>query len=126
MKLIRKILISDTQLKALLNDQESIFLVEKPEELNVDPYIVYFYKPLSGGYIGNFQFEFRLIGKDLSQLVAIQSRLKALLDDPRGEKIIKDSDSFVRMTKLLNGGGQFKNPATNNFEIVLYFQIKTN
>lgn len=126
MKLIRKYLLEDAQLIALLNNEEAIFLLEKPEKSEVDPYIVYLFKPLTGGYINDYQFEFRLIGQDLSKLLAIQSRLKALLDDPRGEKIIQDGDDFVRMTKLLNGGGMLKHADTNMCEIILYFEIKTN
>lgn len=124
MKLIRKYLIDDTQLKSILNNQESIYLVEKPEEFEVDPYIVYFYKPLSGGFIKDWQLEFRLISKNLNKLISIQNRLVNLLDDPRGEKIIKNEETTIRSSKLLNGGGMIKNPDTGNYEMVVYFLLQ--
>lgn len=124
MKLIRNYLISDEQLMVLLNNKEAIFLVEKPEQLNYDPYIVYFYKIIDGGVVKNYQLEFRLISKDLSKLLTIQSRLIKLLDTPYYNRIVKDDGYFVRLIKLLNGGGMLKNPATNNYEIILYFQVR--
>lgn len=121
MKVIRKYLLEDLQLKALLANQEAIYLVEKPKEMENETYIVYFFKPISGGYIKDYQIEFRLISKDLSKLFAIQSRLIKLLDDPRDEVIIKDDETAIRSRKLLNGGGSWKNPETGNYEMVVYF-----
>ncbi len=98
--------------------------VEKPKEKNADNYIIYKYKELSGGYIKDYQLEFNIIGKDLNKLLAIRQKLIELLDDTRNEKIIKDTDTTIRSTKLLNGGGMAKNPETGNYEIILYFLIK--
>jgi len=124
MKVIRNYLLEDLQLKALLNNQESIYLVEKPKEIENETYLVYFFKPISGGYIKDYQIEFRLISKDLSKLLAIQSRLMKLLDDPRDKTIIKDDETTIRSIKLLNGGGFWKNPDTGNHEMVVYFLCK--
>ena len=121
MKIIRSYLLQDLQLKSLLDNHDSIYLVEKPKEKEDETYIVYFFKPITGGYIKDYQFEFRLISKDLNKLIALQSRLINLLDDHRGEKIIKDSETVIRSTKLLNGGGQVKNEDTGNYEMVVYF-----
>jgi hypothetical protein len=124
MKLLRQYLISDTDLIHLLDNSPAIYLLDKPMEINNDNYIVYLYKPLTGGYVKDYQIEFRIIGKDLEKLTAIQSRLIKLLDDPRNENIIKSQDTFIRHTKLLNGGGMAINPSTGNYEIVIFFLIK--
>ncbi|MEA4926305.1 MAG: hypothetical protein VB084_13465 [Syntrophomonadaceae bacterium] len=121
MKVIRSYLLQDLQFKALLDGQNAIYLVEKPKEITNNTYIVYFFKPISGGYIKDYQLEFRIISQDLNKLITIQSRLINLLDDPRGEKVIKDSETTIRSTKLLNGGGSWKNPDTDNYEMVVYF-----
>ncbi|EHQ90169.1 hypothetical protein [Desulfosporosinus youngiae] len=121
MKIIRNYLLNDLQLKTLLDNQNAIYLVEKPKEMENNTYIIYFYKTLTGGFIKDYQVEFRLISKDLSKLIAIQSRLINLLDDPRGKKIIKDTETVIRSTKLLNGGGMVKNESTGNYEVVVYF-----
>lgn len=121
MKVIRNYLLNDLQLKTLLENQDAIYLVEKPKEINSDTYIVYFFKPLTGGFIKDYQIEFRLISKDLSKLIAIQSRLINLLDDTRGKMIIKDNETVIRSTKLLNGGGTVKNENTGNHETVVFF-----
>ena len=123
MKVIRKYLVENTELINLLGGQY-IWLVEKPKEKNADNYIIYKYKELSGGYIKDYQLEFNIIGKDLNKLLAIRQKLIELLDDTRNEKIIKDTDTTIRSTKLLNGGGMAKNPETGNYEIILYFLIK--
>lgn len=124
MKVIRKYLLSDPQLKSLLENKDSIYLLQKPKELEDKQYIVYLFKPLSGGYIKDYQLEFRVIGKDLAKLIAIQSRLINLLDDPRGENIIKDESTTIRHSKLLNGGGMLFNETTGNHELILYFLCK--
>ena len=107
MKVIRKYLVENTELINLLGGQY-IWLVEKPKEKNADNYIIYKYKELSGGYIKDYQLEFNIIGKDLNKLLAIRQKLIELLDDTRNEKIIKDTDTTIRSTKLLNGGGMAK------------------
>jgi len=121
---IRKYLLNDVELKGLLNNKNAIYLVEKSNEEDFIPYIVMFYKPLNGGIIKDYQFEFRVIGEDLSQLIPIQERLIKLLDDPQNRLIIKDENTTIRQTKLLNGGGFTKNPDTGNFEAIVFFLLK--
>jgi hypothetical protein len=123
LKVIRKYLIENTELINLLGGQ-FIWLIEKPKEINADNYIIYKYKELNGGYIKDYQIEFNIIGKDLNKLLTIRQKLIELLDDTRNEIIIKDNDTTIRNTKLLNGGGMAKNPETGNYEIILYFLIK--
>jgi len=91
-KVVRNYLLADAQLKILLDNKEAIYQIEKPKEIKNDTYIVFFLKPLSGGFVKDWQLEFRVISYDLSKIVAIQSRLIKLLDDPRGEIIIKDEE----------------------------------
>jgi len=123
LKVIRKYLLEDTNLLNYLGGQY-IWLVEKPKEIEANPYIIYKYKELNGGLIKNYQFEFNLIGTDLSKLLYIKERLINLLDDPRGEKSIKDDSTVIRQSKLLNGGGMVKNPNTGNYEVVVFFLFK--
>jgi len=123
MKVLRKYLIEDTQLISLLGGQ-FIWLVEKPVDVNAETYLIYKYKELNGGFIKDYQIEFNVIGKDLSKLITIKERLIDLLDDPRNEKIIKDNDTVIRHSSLLNGGGMVKNPETGNYEVVAFFMIK--
>ncbi len=108
----------------MLDNKEAIYQVEKPKEIENDTYIVFFLKPLSGGYVKDWQLEFRVIAKDLSKIVALQSRLINLLDDPRGEKVIKDDETVIRSISLVNGGGTWKNPDTDNYEMVVFFLFK--
>lgn len=123
MKAVRQYLASNTDLKKLLGG-EYIFLVEKPEKIKCDTYIVYSYKPISGGYIKDYQVEFHIIGKSLNQLIELQDKLIELLDDVRDENLIKDIDMTIRYIKLLNGGGMGKNPDTGNYEMVVFFLCK--
>ncbi|NLB11499.1 hypothetical protein GX831_03545 [bacterium] len=119
MKTVRNYLLKDNTLKQLLKG-DNIFLVEKPEQINLDNYLIYKYKELTGGLIKDYQLEFNLVGKDLTKLLEIKERLIQLLDKPREQNYIK----MVRQSKLLNGGGMLKNPNTDNYEIILFFLIK--
>ncbi|OCZ52193.1 hypothetical protein [Dehalobacter sp. TeCB1] len=120
-------MLADAQLKILLDNHEAIYFIETPKEedmANVATYIIFFLKPLSGGFVKDWQMEFRVISNDLSKIAAIQSRLIKLLDDSRGEIIIRDDETVIRSTSLINGGGTWKNPDTDNFETVVYFLLK--
>ncbi len=121
MTLIRQHLLSDAQLMVLLDNKPAIYQVEKPKDIVNDTYIVFLNKPLSGGYIRDWQIEFRVISKDLSKLTAIQSRLIHLLDNPREYNHLKNNEVGIRKIKLLNGGGTLRNPSTNNFELIVFF-----
>jgi hypothetical protein len=121
MSLLRSYLLDDAQMLTLLDNQEAIYQVEKPKEMEHDTYIVFLSKPLQGGHIKDYQIEFRLIDKNLSKLNALQSRLITLLDNPRERLILNDENTVIRDVHLLNGGGTLKNPSTDNFETIVFF-----
>ena len=122
MKIIRKYIVSDSVVKSLI--QENVFLIEKPEQNKSENYIVYKYKELSGGFIKDYSIEFNLIGKNINLLLQLKDRLIELLDDPRNNKIIKDNDTTIRTSSLVNGGGMLKNPETGNYHLVVFFTVK--
>ncbi len=123
MKVIRQYLLQDSELLNLLNG-EHIYLVEKPEKIKCSSYIIYNYKPINSGIIKDYQITFNLVGKDLSTLIQLQKRLMHLLDEVREAIRIKDTDTTIKLTEMLNGGGILKNPDTDMFEIVIYFLVK--
>lgn len=123
MKVIRSYLLDNPELCNLLGG-DYIFLVEKPSEIECKNYIIYKYKVLSGGYVKDYQIEFNIVGKNLQELIQIQNKLIEMLDDPRGEKFIKDTDTTIRYIRLLNGGGMVKNPNSGNYEIIVFFYVK--
>jgi hypothetical protein len=125
--LIRKKLLLNPELLGLLDNKESIFLVEKPEEekyKNWNPYVIYKYKPLSKGYIKDYQIEFNIISKDLRKAICIQEKITEILDNPRNIGILKDDNTVIRSIEQANGGGMIKNPETGSYEIVLFFIAK--
>lgn len=122
--LLRTHLVNDIAIKTLLNNKNAIYLISKPQEEDVNPYICFVYKPLGGRYIQDCQIEFRLVGKDLSKLVALKSRLTRLLNYNRDSQIIRNEKAIIRDSKLLTGGGQLINPATGNYELVVFFMLK--
>lgn len=124
LSLIRDYLLNDGQIFSLLGRRKAMYLISKEDDAKRDPYIIYLYKPLGGRYIQDCQVEFRLIGKDLSKLTALKSRLIKLLNYNRDSKVIRDEKVVIHDSKLLNGGGQVKNPQTGNFELVIYFLVK--
>ncbi len=123
MKIIREHILRDPEVVSVLGGQ-NIWLVEKPEEVQAEHYIIFKYKPLNGGLVKDYLFEFNIVGKQISKLLILQDKLIQLLDDVRGDKIIKDNKSYVRHTKLLNGGGMVKNPDTGNYEVIVFFNVK--
>lgn len=124
LKLLRNYLVNDTQIKSLINNKPAIYLISKPQEEEVNPYIVYLYKSLGGRYVQDCQIEFRLIGKDLSKLTALKSRLIKILNYNRDSEIIRNENTVIRDSKLLTGGGQIMNPITGNYELVVLFLLK--
>lgn len=123
MKVIRKYLLKDDELLNLLQGK-NIYLVEKPQKIKCNPYIVYNYKPLGSGIIKDYQITFYIVGKKLKVLLDIQKQLINLLDEIREPIIIKDKQTIIKHSKLLNGGGIIKNEDTGNYEIVVYFLCK--
>lgn len=124
MKVLRNYLVNDTQIKSLLSNKQAVYLVDKPIEEEASEYIVYLYKQLEGRYLQQAQIEFRLIGKDLSKLVGLQSRLTKLLNYNRDTQIIRNEDTVIKDSKLLNGGGMLVNPNTGNYELIVFYLIK--
>ena len=122
--LLRTYLVNDIQIKNLLNNKPAMYLISKPQEEDVDPYIVYIYKPFGGRYVQDCQIELRLIGKDLSKLTALKSRLIKILNYNRESKKIRNGTTTIKDSKLLTGGGQLQNPQTGNFELVVFFLLK--
>ena len=121
---VRNYLLKDEQLKLLLEGKDALYLISKGDAQDINPYIIYLYKPLGGRYVQDCQLEFRIIGQDLSKLTAIKSRLIKLLNYNRESVVIRNDKAVIKDSKLLTGGGQIKNPATGNFELVIYFLIK--
>jgi hypothetical protein len=124
MSAIRAYLLNDAELSSLLNAEQAIYQLEKPLQREHSHYIIGLYKPINGGYVKDYQYDFRIIGEDLSTVMKIQSRLIELLDDTRNEKTIKDDKVIIRSINLINGGGTVKNPDSGNWETVVYFLAK--
>lgn len=87
------------------------------------PEIPYKLKPIQGGNVKQYALEVDMIGKNLPILVQVNKRITELLDDPRGEKIIKDENVTIVSSALVSGGGSTKNPETNNFILISYFKL---
>lgn len=130
-ELIRQYFIKDQIIASLLTvqlqDQQIIcvFAEEKPEKIKTDNYVIIRIKELSGGYVAVDQVEFDIIGKDISKLLSLKDRIIELLDDPRNSKTIKDENTTILTSELVNGGGVAKNNETNNFNVIVYFKIQT-
>lgn len=121
---IKDYLIGNSELSTLLGG-DHIWLVDKPTEVTASPYIIYTYKEMQGGgFIKDYQFEFKIIGNDLTKVHDIREKVIDLLDDPREEKIIKNTDTVVRHSKLFKGGDMTKNSETGNYEMIVFFLIK--
>jgi hypothetical protein len=120
--LIRKYLIEDTEIKYLIGS--NIFLLEKPNEINVDDFICLLYKPLDGGIVKSYQVEIRLFGKDIMKLMQLEKAVIKRLDWTRQQNI-SNSNSTIYNCELLNGGGTIKDSETGVIETLLFFMIKT-
>lgn len=124
-ELLRGHLISDKNLIQLLNNKESIFYIEKPEKVKVTDYILIRDKLISDKYIATYQIEFRVYSKDLNKAIDIEKELISYLNDPRGEKIIKDeNNNYIRNISVLNGGGTAKDEEGNWIKVVFFLLKK--
>lgn len=119
---IRNYLLQNVQFKALLDNKDAIYLIEKPLKTINNPYVVYLYKPIGtgNGVLLDAQVEFRIVGTDLNKLTQLQSLLITLLDQTRNSIPIDG----IRFSKLLNGGGMLRNETTKDYEIIVFFNIK--
>lgn len=122
-ELLRKHLLKDINLVGLLNG-ESIFYIEKPEKVKVTDYILIRDKLISDKFITNYQIEFRVYSKDLNKAIDIEKELISYLNDPRGEKIIKDENNCIRNISVLNGGGTVKDEEGNWIKVVFFLLKK--
>lgn len=118
---IRKYLLQDTELVALLND--AIFFIHRPLGRKDSNYVTYNYKVIKSGHVQYYMLTVVCKGNDLTKLMQIQDRIIYLLDDFKGEAKIKDENNIIRAIKLLNGGGQVYDEETNEYVIVNYFQF---
>lgn len=121
--LIREHLLLNNELINLLYDKEAIYYVEKPEQVKVDDYIVMRDKLISDKYISNYQIEFRIYSKNINKTNEIAEELISYLNDPRGQKIIKNENTVIRNITVLNGGGIARDDE-DNFVKVVFFLLK--
>lgn len=121
--LLRQHLLSNTDIVSLLDSNQGIYHIEKPSKLKDKTYIVIKDKLLSDKYIEEYQLTFRIISDDLEKVIEIEKVLRKYLNDVRGEKIIKNNDTYIRNIQTLNGGGTIRTPE-NDYLCVVYFIAK--
>lgn len=119
--LLRQHLKLNTELMALLGKNDSIFYIDKPKERDDKTYIVIKDKLLSSKYIEEYQITFHAISPLPQTVKVIERLLIDYLNDVRGEKIIKNDNTFIRNISILNGGGTVRTPE-GDFMAVLYFK----
>lgn len=122
-KLLRQHLQKNTSLISLLDKNDSIFQIDKPPEREDKTYIVIKDKLLSGRYIEEYQLTFHLVSPTPQTVKAIEKELIDYLNDPRGEKIIKNDNTYIRNIQVLNGGGTIRTPE-NDYLAVVYFIVR--
>lgn len=119
--LLIKYLKDNTELISLLDKNDSIFQIDKPKSRDDKTYIVIKDKLLSSKYIEEFQLTFHIISPLPQTVKAIERLLIDYLNDIRGEKIIKNDNTFIRNIQVINGGGTVRTPE-GDFMTVLYFK----
>lgn len=122
-KLLRQHLLQNKKIVSLLSNKPSIYHVEKPLKCDDKTYIVIKDKLLSGRYIEEYQLTFHIVSDNLEKVIAIEKELILYLNDPRGEKVIRDNDTYIRNIQVLNGGGRIRTPE-DNWMSVVYFLCK--
>lgn len=126
-KVIITYLKNDAELMSLLDDNSSIFQLEKPNQpefKDIDPFIVILEKIVNSDRgIHSVQFEFRIVSEDASKTLAIQQRLIELLDKIKQE-YLTDGETTICNIYLLNGGGTVKSPDYNKWETIVFFLAK--
>ncbi|HHV26004.1 MAG TPA: hypothetical protein GXX63_02270 [Tissierellia bacterium] len=123
-KLLRRHLLQNKELISLLSNNQSIYHMEKPLKYNDDTYIVLKDKLISGYFIEEYQLTFHIISSDMNKTVEIEKELISYLNDPRGEKLIRDNDTYIRNIQVLRGGGRIYNQDKDNWMSVVYFLCK--
>lgn len=122
-KLLRQHLFQNEKLISMLDKKDSIFYVERPLKRGDKSYIIVKDKLLSGRYIEDYQLTFHIVSPTIQQTKAIEKELIDYLNDPRGEIIIKNEDTYIRNIQVLNGGGIIRTPE-NDYLSVVYFIAK--
>lgn len=119
--LLRQHLQENTELISLLGKNDGIFYIDKPKERDDKTYIVIKDKLLSSKYIEEYQLTFHIVSPIPQTCKAIEKELKDYLNDVRGEKVIKNDNTYIRNITVLNGGGTVRTPE-GDFMAVLYFK----
>lgn len=123
MNAIREYLVSDTDLSSLVND--NVFLFEKPEQVTAKDYILYNFKEINGGQsIRDYQLDIRIVSKDKLKLLTIKEAVIKLLDNFNKPTKIEDSETIIRHTRLINGGGMIKDEDKGEYNLLVYFLVK--
>lgn len=123
-KLLRQHLLKNKELVSLLDGKPHIFHEEKPSKIDTDTYIVFKDKLLSGYFIEDYQLTFHVISDDLNKAIAIEKELIRYLNDPRGEVLIRDNNTYIRNIQVLHGGGRTYNEEKDYYISVVYFLCK--
>ncbi|WP_313757187.1 hypothetical protein [Tissierella sp.] len=122
-KLLRQHLFKNVNLISMLDKNDSIFYIDKPEKRDDKTYIVIKDKLLSGQYIEEYQLTFHIVSPTPQKVKDTEREVIDYLNDPRGEKIIKNDDTFIRNIQVLNGGGTIRTPE-NDYLSVVYFIVR--
>lgn len=123
MNAIREYIISDSDINQLVGD--NVFLFERPENSECGECIIYTFKELNGGFcIRDYQLDIRIVGKDKLKLLEIKDRIIEILDNFSKPTKISDTDTVIRHTRLINGGGIVKDPESKEYNVILYFLVK--
>lgn len=85
------------------------------------PSVVYFTKPISGGYVKQSQLELRIVWNDYDKCKMIEKSIVDIMD-------FKEDDPFViygntRFRSELAGGGCIYNSTIQMFEVTNYYII---
>lgn len=123
-KLLRQHLFQNEKLISMLDKKDSIFYVERPLKRDDKSYIIVKDKLLSGRYVEDYQLTFHIVSETIQQTKAIEKELIDYLNDPRGEIIIKNEDTYIRNIQVLQGGGIIRTPEDNYLSVVYFIAKK--
>lgn len=120
-KLLRQHLFKNVNLISMLEKSDGLFHVEKPPEREDKTYIVIKDKLLSDYFIEQKQLDFYIVSPNLQKVIDMEKELVNYLNDPRGEKVIKNDDTYIRNIQVLNGGGKTRTPE-GDFMVIVRFK----
>ena len=122
-KLLRQHLKKNTNLMDMLDNNNSIYYIDKPVKCNDKTYLVIKDKLIGLDYIKDVQLIFHVLSPSPQICKEIETELIDYLHDERGENIIKNDDTVIRNIRILNGGGIIHTPE-NDYLSVVYFIAK--